>query len=136
MWWLCIEADTTRQIGGEEVDLDWFVGQQEPKIQLDRQLPVHAGDEVCLWERTFARMSGLARATRAPYLFQSRSWWLPVSVDLDATRRLRARPLRQEDVVLRSAPLPAGGPKDPWLHRMHESDTATVRRHLAARGIR
>ena len=112
------------------MDLTWFITTGTASVPLDRQLPVHSGDEVWLWERPFRRLAGLAHAAGEPYQHRRSSWWLDITVDQSSTAALRDRPLRHSAVVLRDEPW-RYGTDDPWLLRMNATDLDHARRHLA-----
>jgi hypothetical protein len=132
MWWLCIDAgDTAAAAEGEPMDLTWFVAACAASVPLHRQLPVHTGDEVWLWERPFRRLAGLAHAASEPYQHRGNLWWLDITVDHPSTAALRDRPLRHSAVVLRDEPW-RYGTDDPWLLRMNAADLNHARQHLAS----
>jgi hypothetical protein len=136
MWWLVIDADDTRPYEAQPIDLDWYLAAGESEVRLNRNLPIHDGDSLWLFERPFRRISGLARAVGSPYLYRKTQWWLKISVDQAASRQLRKRPLRHSMVVFRSEPFRVGdeyydADRDPVLVRMAAADMELARGHLA-----
>ncbi|MFD6694951.1 hypothetical protein [Micromonospora aurantiaca (nom. illeg.)] len=128
MWWLVIDHNDTDLFDGEEVSLDLFIRYGTMSIGLDNRDPVGEGDELWVFERTFRRASGLARAASSPYR-SGRRWWLDVTMDLKATKQLRRSPVRPSERVFRYEPYRYGA-KDPWMVRMHLSDLSMMRNHL------
>jgi hypothetical protein len=130
MWWLPIDPDDTRLVGGEIVDLDRFVSWRDAALRLDHEYPLREQQELWIYERQFRRVSGLAHVARVAYRYRSQ-WWMDLTVDPNATRALSRQPLYCEGKVMRREPWKYGE-ADPWLVDMHEGDLSIVRTHLAA----